>query len=187
MIDEIVLDAPQLRCLAAPASSQTLSVLRESGEASATLVAEALDRSPATALYHLRKLERVGLAAIIERRATARRPEAVYAPSARIFTLPSPAPQTEALVIKAVLAGVREAARGFAAAAGRSHKHVLRCQMRLTEEDADHFISLLEAASRFVLAHQCASGGIRMGWSSIVYPEKEPRSTRFATAESSIP
>jgi predicted ArsR family transcriptional regulator len=172
MIDEIVLDARQLRCLAAPVSSQTLSVLRSLGEAPATIVAENLDRAPATALYHLRKLERVGLAAMIERRATARRPEAIYAPSARIFTLPSPASQVEDLVIKAVLAGVREAMRGFAAAAGRNHKHVLRCQMRLKEEDASHFVNLLEAASRFAIEHQCSSGGIRLGWSSLVYPEK---------------
>jgi predicted ArsR family transcriptional regulator len=174
MHDEIVLTAQQLVCLATPASTQAMSCLTSLGRASASQLAKGLNRSPATAIYHLRKLERVGLAKVVATRATGRRPEVVYAPAAERLTLPDEASEIDHLVTRSVLAGLREAMRGFAAAPGRRQKHVVRCQMRLTNEDAAHFFAMLEAATQFASARRLERGGVLLAWNSVVFPEQGP-------------
>lgn len=174
MTQEIVLNAAQLEVMASPACSEMLASLHGTGRASATELAKKLGKSPATALYHLRRLVAVGLARVVEMKATSRRPEAIFASVSARLKLPDV--DEDGLIAKAVLAGMREAMRGFAVASDKEFTHVLRSQVRLNASDAKEFIELLEAANRFATERQVPEGDVHLHWNSVVYPEKGERS-----------
>jgi predicted ArsR family transcriptional regulator len=169
MVDLIVLNATQLEVLASLSASEVLTCLHSLGRGSATAVAKKLGKSPATALYHLRRLESVGLADTVDKRATSRRPESIYSPAAARIKLPDT--DSEGLITKAVLAGIRDAMRGFAATKEREFKHVIRTQMRLSPADTQAFFAMLDAASRFAADRQMTEGGIHLHWNSVAYPD----------------
>ena len=102
-------------------------------------------------------------------KATSRRPEAIYAPSAARLKLPDV--DEHGLIAKAVLAGMRDAMRGFASASDKEFTHVLRSQVRLSADDARKFIEMLETADRFASKMQISEGGVHLHWSSVVFRE----------------
>ena len=83
MVEEIILDAEQLRCLSSPPCNQMLHTLRTLERASASEAAKAIGKSPATAHHHLKTLQSHGLVEEALRRPTARKPEVVYQLAAR--------------------------------------------------------------------------------------------------------
>jgi predicted ArsR family transcriptional regulator len=169
MAKNLILNAEQLRVMASPACNEVIATLHGMRRASATEIARTLLKSPATILYHLRKLEEVGLATIFEVRPTQRRPEAIYSPTSERLTLPKSDP--EGLITRAVLAGMRDAMRGFAATKSRDYKHVLRTQVKLSPENAMKFLAMLDAADQFASESQSEGGEIHLHWNSITYPE----------------
>ena len=107
---KMTLTPEQLECLASPACSSVFRALRALGRASANEIASKVERSAATVIYHLRRLEESGLIEIVERRAAKRKPEAIYEPKGWSFELPH-GPEVRDLRVRAVQAGLRHAVR----------------------------------------------------------------------------
>lgn len=177
MEEELVLTAEQLKCLTSPACNDVVVALRTLEPASATEIASKLDRSPATVLYHLRRLLDCSLVREVGRRPTARKPEAVFALAARRFRLPEPKPGSpeEMYQHQAVLAGLRRVMRGYekaasAAPSGERSLQVIRAQIRLTPEDTKRFLQMIESASQFAEENRAEEAPI-LHWSSILYPD----------------
>ena len=175
-MNELELNVSQLKCLASPACSTVVQALMALHQASATDIARAISRSPATVHYHLNSLLDCSLIREAFRRSTARRPEAVYEFVAGDLKLPAAEPHSVegALTRRAVIAGLRQVMRGYesAAKAPRTEDaitHVLRAQIRLSAEDAQRFIGMLEAASKFAADNRLDEGAL-LHWCSILYP-----------------
>ncbi len=178
-MEELVLSARQLECLASPACSDVVEALRTLEPASATEIARKIKRSPATALYHLRRLLECSLIREAGRRPTARRPEVVFALAATRLRLPESAPGSpeEIFTRRAVVAGLRRVIRGYerAAAAPPADEttfQVIRAQVRLSPENADRFLELIESANRFAEKNR-AEGAPVLHWTSVLYPDTE--------------
>lgn len=75
----IVRRSDQVRALSSPLRQSIVDALRRMGKGSIREIAQELGRVPATLYYHLRQLEDAKLVNEVEKRETARRPEAVYA------------------------------------------------------------------------------------------------------------
>jgi DNA-binding transcriptional ArsR family regulator len=69
---DVMLDAHNLRGLAHPLRARMLTILRESGPATATMLAEQLGQSSAATSYHLRQLAAYGFVVDDERPASGR-------------------------------------------------------------------------------------------------------------------
>ncbi len=167
----MTLTPEQLECLASPACSSVFRALRALGRASANEIASKVERSAATVIYHLRRLEASGLIIIVERRAAKRKPEAIYEPKGSSFELPHGA-EARDLRIRAVQAGLRHAMRGWEKASRleSGSMQVIQAQIRLKPEDQAKFEAMIEEASRFAKAHETEEGVLHH-WSSVVYPE----------------
>ena len=177
MVDELELNAAQLRCLASPACNDVVRALRSLEQASATELAASVGRSPATVHYHLKCLMDCSLVREAFRRPTARKPEAIYELAATRLKLPQVAPDSAEgeLARRAIIAGLRQTIRGYERAAiaqtGEERRiQVLRTQLRLKPEDAERFMEMIEAASKFAEEHR-SDEGVLLHWSSVVYPE----------------
>jgi predicted ArsR family transcriptional regulator len=173
------LTAPQLACLASPVRSQVFMTLRRLNQASTREIAEEMGREPEVIHYHVNALTKAGLIHEAFRRPTKRKPEAVYKSTSRTFSLPDPRdrPELAAAARKAVSTGLRQAARGLEAAsiqaeanpALRRHIHIINTAMRLSPEDAEVFIDMIESAVAFARDHE-SKEGTPLRWSSIVFP-----------------
>jgi DNA-binding transcriptional ArsR family regulator len=176
MID---LNSQQLTCLASPTRNQVFMSLRKLGKASARELAEDLDRDPELLHYHLKALLKAGLIRESGRRPTARKPEGLYEATASQYRLPDLVEQPELASItrKAVAAGMRETVRKYLAAAERAESepelrrsmHIIRANLRLSPDDAQEFMRLIEAASDFAKEHE-RKDGVRLQWASLVSP-----------------
>ena len=176
---KITLNERQLACLASPARNEVLAQLRSLGQGSASEVAKAVSKKPQAVHYHLKALVAAGLAEVAFRRPSPKKPEAVYRPVGDSLELPrlDAVPEVAALTRKAVRAGLSATARGYLRAAElaetdaavRSHMHLLRMNLRLSAQDAKDFLAMIEAAQQFASARRSESG-IRLVWSSAVYP-----------------
>lgn len=169
---QLVLTESQLECLASPSCGAVFRSLRAAGQATAAELAVQVERSPATVIYHLRRLEEVGLAEIVERRPAVRKPEAVYRPTDTRFRLPEDQ-STKELRIKTVQAGLRHAMRGWerAANAGAPSMHVIQAQLRLRPDDLRRFEAMIEEASRFAIEHEAPDGDL-ITWSNLIFPNR---------------
>lgn len=168
--NKVVLSKDQLQCLSSPACSDVFFALRSVGEATAKELSVRLDRTPATVLYHLGRLERAGLARITERRAAVRKPEAVYRPTSDRFDLPADESLRD-LKVKTVQSGLRRAIRGWerAAEADAGPMHVIATQARLSESDARELMRMIDAAAEFMRQNQTPDGAV-IHWTSTLYP-----------------
>jgi predicted ArsR family transcriptional regulator len=176
---KMTLNAVQLACLASPARNEVLTQLRGMGQGSASEIAKALGKKPEAIHYHLKALVSAGLAFVVFRRPAPKKPESVYEPIGTALQLPPPnaGPEVAALARKAVKAGFAATTRGYLKAAEnaehdpavRSHMHLIRANLRLSEEDAKTFLELLESANKFASEHRTEEGA-RLLWSSAVYP-----------------
>lgn len=167
----MTLTPEQLECLASPACSSVFRALRALGRASANEIASKVERSAATVIYHLRRLEDSGLIAVVERRAARRKPEAVYEPASAAFELPE-GDEMRDLRVRAVQAGLRHAMRGWEKASriDSGSMQVIQAQIRLKPDDQAKFEAMIEEASRFAKEHE-SEEGVLHHWSSVVYPE----------------
>jgi len=185
MATAAVLTPEQLRALASPVRNEVYSRLRALEKASAGDLGRELGRSAEAVHYHLRELLRVGLIREAFRRPTQRKPESVFEPTADAVRLPDPrkSPKVAELNRRAVLAGLRMVMRGYDAASRRAARtrerheppagriHVVRLNVRLSEEDAREFFRRIEELARFADQRRAAEGaGTRLHWHSIVYP-----------------
>lgn len=176
----MILNAEQLACLASPIRNEAFSTLRKLGQASAREIAEEMGKSPEALHYHVRALLKAGLIEEKLRRPTSRKPEAVYETTAKTFRLPnlSHHPDLAPITRKAVAAGVRNALRGYEAAALRAMEDealrtylmVIRTTMQLSPQDAATFLDMIEAAVRFAREREVRHG-VRLHWSSLVFPD----------------
>lgn len=166
----VVLNEEQLACLASPACGTVFRALRALGRGTANELAVKVERSAATVIYHLRRLEEVGLVEIVERRPAVRKPESVYQPTDTRFRLPEDE-RTRELRIRTVQAGLRYSMRGWerAARTGAKGMHVIQAQLRLRPEDAEQFLRLIEEASKFAIENENPQGDL-ISWSSLVFP-----------------
>ncbi|MBS1716373.1 MAG: helix-turn-helix transcriptional regulator [Armatimonadetes bacterium] len=179
MPEGATLTSEQLAVLASPTRSEVYVRLRALGQGSAREVGEALGRSPESVHYHLMALEKVGLIHAVMRRPTARKPETVFAPTAKRVILPDPRTSTEVARLnrKTVLAGMRGAMRGYAAASERGETDpslfgliaVQRLNMRLSPDDFKELNRRLKELSEWANERQ-AEEGIPLHWHSIIYP-----------------
>lgn len=173
------LNSQQLTCLASPTRNQVFMSLRKLGRASARELAEDLGRDPELLHYHLKSLLKAGLIRESGRRPTARKPEAVYESTATRYRLPDldKQPELASITRKAVAAGMRESLRKYLSAAERaegepelrSFMHIIRAGVRLSPEDAQEFMRLIESASEFAKDHE-RKDGVRLQWASLVSP-----------------
>lgn len=166
-----VLSSDQLACLSSPASNAVFTALRGLQRASAAEVARKVNRTPATVLYHLHRLEECDLAREVEKRPGKRKPEAVFAPSADRYELPRDDDSRE-LRVRAVQAGLRQAIRGWekASESQAGPMHIIRAHLRMKPEDYRRFEEMLNEAARFAVEHE-DPGGELLHWSSVVYPD----------------
>jgi DNA-binding transcriptional ArsR family regulator len=176
-MEELELSAAQMKCLASPMCNAVVQALRALGQASAAELAKSIGRSPATVHYHLRSLLECSLVREAGRRPTARKPEAVFELAAPRLKFPKVEPDSAEgeLARRAVAAGLRQVIRGYEKAAtdqtGKEGMlHVLRAQIRLKRADAERFLEMLEAASRFAEENRTEQGTL-LHWSSVVYPD----------------
>ncbi len=163
-----VLSVEQLKCLASPARNEVYIALRSLGRASAREIAERLGRKPASIHYHVEALLSVGLITEVERRAGARRPEAVFEPTLANARLPETSdPEISGLARRAVLARMRQSMREFERAAieRRSPRAIVSATFRLKPEDVAIFESMLEAAAQFA-SRARSDEGMPLLWSS---------------------
>jgi DNA-binding transcriptional ArsR family regulator len=181
-MSHLTLNAEQLACLASPARNEVFMQLRTLGQGSIGDIARAIGRKPEAVHYHVKALVAAGLASQAYRRHSTKKPEAVFAPIGKEVRLPKgpQEPEVAALMRKAVAAGFRQTARGYLAASKaaesdsetRRWMHVIRLNARLSPEDAQEFISRIEAAVRFADQHR-NDEGIKLIWSSVTYPARK--------------
>lgn len=174
------LNSQQLACLASPIRNQTFMTLRRMGTASARELAEEMGRTPASTHYHVKELLAAGLIREQGRRPTARKPEAIYEPVEKTYQLPNlrEQPELASITRRAVTAGLRSTIRGYEAAAAkaqedqslREYMHVIRAAVRLSPDDAQAFMAMIESASKFAREHDTRDG-VRLHWSSLVFPD----------------
>lgn len=149
------------------------------GVASARELAEEMGRTPASTHYHVKELLAAGLIREQGRRPTARKPEAIYEPAEKTYQLPNLVehPELAPITRRAVAAGLRNTIRGYEAAATkaqedhdlRAYMQLIRAAVRLSPDDAQTFMELIEKASRFAREHD-SKVGVRLHWSSLVFP-----------------
>lgn len=178
-MSRIVLNTLQLACLASPARNEVFMQLRILGEGSAGDIARAIGKRPEAVHYHVKALVAAGLARVAFQRLSPKKPESVYEPIGKSLELPraDAGPEIAALARKAVRAGLAASARGYLKAAElaeadaevRSRMHLLKVNVRLSPEDVKEFLRLIEEASKFA-SERRDEGGIRLVWSSAVYP-----------------
>jgi DNA-binding transcriptional ArsR family regulator len=178
-MSKITLNAEQLACLASPARNEVFMQLRTLGKGSAGDIAKAIGKKPEAIHYHVKALVVAGLAKVAYHRPSPKKPESVYEPVGKSLELPKAdaGPEIAALARKAVRAGLAATARGYLKAAElaesdaevRSRMHLLKVNVRLSPEDAKEFLRLIEEANKFASARR-AEDGIRLVWSSAVYP-----------------
>ncbi len=175
----LTLTTAQLKCLASPARNEVFAQLRALGEASVRDLGAAVGKSPETVHYHVKELVAANLAKEAYRRPGTKKPEAVYVPVGKRFRLPYPAPNKRVadLIRKSVVAGFRQTARGYLEAMTRSESesalkpltHVIRMNARLSPANAKELMDRIEAVVKFADENR-EEGGIKVAWSSIVYP-----------------
>ena len=155
------------------------SALRSLRHGSIRDIAEHLGGSPESIHYHVKALLKAKLIFQSDRRITARKPEAIYQSIAQSLRLPDlkTQPELATLARKSVVAGLRQTIRGYESAAVqaelspelRRHILVVRAKLRLSEEDTKHFLQMIEDAVDFARERD-TDEGVRLNWSSIVYP-----------------
>ncbi len=175
-----VLTSAQLACLASPARSDVFTALRSLGASTVNELAAATGRPPASIHFHVKGLLAANLMRLVERRRTLRRPEAVYEITAAAYRLPDVRkhPESAPLVRRAVTAGLRQTIRGYELAAAEAANRpeadlniqVIRAAVRLRPHDMDIFLSLLNQAAEMARSAEVPDG-VRMNWSSVVYPD----------------
>src|SRR5947209_5304315 len=176
---QITLNADQLACLASPARNEVFMQLRTMGQGSAREIGRALGKKPEAIHYHLKALVGAALARVAYRRPAPKKPESVYEPIGKSLRLPpaNSGPAIAALARKAVRAGFGATVRGYLRAAERaegdaivrSRMHLIRANLRLSEEDAKPFTGMIEADSEFACSHR-DDAGVQLIWSSAVFP-----------------
>lgn len=180
MIDELILNVEQLRCLASPVRNDVLTRLRLLGEASAREVAEALGRSPASVHYHLLALVEAGLVEEAYRKPSPRKPESFYRSAARRLILPK-AEDRDAEVQQAtrqtLLAQLRRLAREYEDAFDRAEAspeirpamQFITYATRLSPADLETFKQKVRDLAEFAETHR-TDDGLPVRWSSIIHP-----------------
>ncbi len=128
----------------------------------------------------------VGLIKEVDRRATSRKPEAIYESVGKNYQLPKLGSDPEVAVLrrKAVAAGLRHVSRGYEEASRaaetdaevRPYMNIIRATERLSQEDTKTFFAMIEEAVNFVKSHE-APDGRRLHWSSVAFPDvpRKPR------------
>jgi len=173
------LTADQLACLASPARNEVFMQLRLSDKASIGDLARTLGKRPEAIHYHVKALEKVGLAKEAFKRRSAKKPESVYKAVGKAWRLPkmSRGSKTAEVTRKSVAAGFRQSARGYLKAAEqaefeltiRKRMHVIRMNMRLASKDVPVVLEMIEQIVRYADEHRDEKGE-RLVWSSLVYP-----------------
>lgn len=166
------LNEAQLTALASPVRNEVFARLCALREASVGDVARSLGRKPEAVHYHMKALVAVGLARESFKRPGVKKPEVVYEPVSVTVRLPKDnRPEIRELRRKAVAAGLRQVVRGYLEASERGGEdlHVLRVNVRLSEEDRREFFERLEAAAKFAQERRVEEGS-RLMWSSVVFP-----------------
>jgi len=166
----MTLTATQLDLLASPACADAFMAVIGMGKATAKEVAAKVNRTPATALYHLARLEKAGLIFEVEKRPAVKKPEGVYQATSTEYELPKD-PETRGHRTRAVVAGLRQVIRGWEKSSEHDlpHRHILRASIRLKEADAQELVRRLEAISEFVKEKQGEEGEL-LSWASVLYP-----------------
>jgi DNA-binding Lrp family transcriptional regulator len=179
-VPDHVLTSEQLECLASPVRSEVYMAFRARSQVSVAEVADAMGRSPESVHYHVRALARSGLLLKTGQRPSRRKPEALFSAAHDRIRLPDSHsdPVLAALNLKAVLAGLRQAARGFEMASKKAQSNpetaesliVLKTVARLKPRDLRQVLDQFERA--FELARSLDKpGGIRFLLHSVGYPE----------------
>ena len=179
----ITLTAEQMTCLASPARNEVFMQIRTLGRASVGEIAKAVGKKPEAVHYHVKALVSAGLAREAGRRHRAKKPEAIYETVGKRLRLPRPdsGPEVSKLIRKSVAAGLRQAARGYLEASEKSDEdpelrkmmHTIRMNIRLSPKDAKELLRRIEELVQFADTH-LQEDGLRLVWSSIVYPAKRP-------------
>jgi DNA-binding transcriptional ArsR family regulator len=174
-----ILTTEQLKCLASPIRNDVFTTLRSLKRASVGEIALSLGKSAETIHYHVRALEGANLIEQVAKRKTERRPEAIYSSTADTYRLPRPDENARAIELtrKATVTGLRRVTAGFEAAAKAAEDdpslygnlHNLRMTTRLKPEDIKALMDLLEGVAEFSAEHE-SEDGVRLVWSSVVYP-----------------
>lgn len=166
----MTLTAEQLDLIASPACADVFTTVIGLGRATAKEVAIKTNRTPATALYHLRRLEEVGLVNIVDRRPAVKKPEAVYQASSREYELPRDA-ESKSARTRAVVAGFRQLIRGWerASEAEEPYRHILRASVRLSPQDVAEVVRRLEEINDYIKDRQ-REDGVLLSWTSAIYP-----------------
>jgi DNA-binding transcriptional ArsR family regulator len=160
-----VLSTKQLDCLVSPSRQEIFACLRALGEGAATDIACHQSKSIESVCFHLRVLAKVGLIEVASIRPSGKRPSVVYRPSYQQLLLPK-TEESEPLVRKSVMAGLRLAAREYEAASIQSSDsseigdalQILRGQVRLSPDDLKSFHQMLEQALQFAKDHKDPEG-----------------------------
>jgi DNA-binding transcriptional ArsR family regulator len=182
----LVLTRRQTRMLVSPARLEILQAIGSLGRASAREVAAQLGRPPGAIYHHVRMLEQGGLIVEVERRAGARRPEAVYAlASERLAVAAGASAGADQQALQALRAVLRQAgrdvdaafARGTAKLKGRFHG--LQLSAALEPREVKQVLALLDRIDRLLRRTKGApskSGAVIFRWTSVFVPLDRRRS-----------
>ncbi len=176
-METLELNADQLRCMASPVRNEALTLIRSRREASAREIGDAMGMSPEAMLYHLKKLEAVGLIREKYRRPAPRKPESVFEMVADRLNLPdlSENPGLAKVVAETVAEGQKVATRGYLQAAekalaGEGDKPtVWRVNAKLSSKDAEKFRNLIEEAIKFATSSRVEDGD-RVHFAALFFP-----------------
>lgn len=136
-VDSLVLSEDQVNCLSSPLRKELMSTFISYGPASVSEVAKRMNKRSKSLYYHIEQMEAHGLLKIVGRRATVKKPEAVYdAVSPRLEFQRNPSESYRAATRKSIQALLRLASRQMDAAEEAGLKpRVTKLSLRLSSED----------------------------------------------------
>jgi len=176
----LVLNRRQTGILVSPARLEILQAFAGLGRASARELAAHLRRPPGAIYHHVRMLEQAGLIGEVDRRAGARRPEAVYAPVAERLAVPAgESAGGDRQALRTLRAVLRQAARDVDAAFERGGAtlkgrfHGVQLSAALSPRDVKRVLALLEQIDSMLRRTNCAPprpGDVIFRWTSVLVP-----------------
>ena len=136
-LDLLVLNEEQVNCLASPLRKELMATFISFGPASVSEVAARLNRRSKSLYYHVEQMEAQGLLKIVGRRASVKKPEAVYdAVAPRIEFAKEQSESYRAATRKSIQALLRLVSRQMDAAEEAGLKpRVTKLSLRLSGED----------------------------------------------------
>lgn len=177
----------QVDALSSPIRIEVIETFQTRGQLSVRELAQAMDRTPDSLYYHVRKLVAVGVLVVAEKRRSGAREEAVYGLAAPVIAMPyrPESPSNRAAYERAGAAVVRKAEREYrASVAGggavchgaRRETLVSRYKARLTPEGLAELNRRLRELESFLERENARGKGRYHALTTVLAPlEPAPR------------